>query len=93
MREFRYNEAKNLKLIEERGVGFEELIAEINEDNFNQSIAHPNQVKYYGQKLMYIEYSGYTYVVPYIKEDDGTIFLKTLYPSRKAKKLSSKGKL
>jgi hypothetical protein len=28
----------------------------------------------------------YAYVVPFVEQENGTLFLKTIYPSRKAKK-------
>lgn len=58
----------------------------INDGNLLGIRLHYNQAKYKGQKIFYVRITDQVYVVPYEKEDDGTIFLKTLYPSRKAKK-------
>ena len=41
---------------------------------------------------MLFKYKRYIWVVPYV-EDKETIFLKTLYPSRKYTKLYREGKL
>ena len=30
--------------------------------------------------------NDYVYLVPFIENNDGTVFLKTIFPSRKAKK-------
>jgi hypothetical protein len=48
--------------------------------------AHPNQTKYPNQNIMYVLVIEEVYVVPYVKEDENTIFLKTIFPSRKARK-------
>jgi hypothetical protein len=34
-----------------------------------------------------VQIAGYTWVVPFVIEEDETIFLKTAYPSRKFHKL------
>ena len=48
-------------------------------------VDHPNQHRYPGQ-LIYIivEIDEYLYLVPFVTEPDGTRFLKTVIPSRKA---------
>ncbi|HJD65412.1 MAG TPA: hypothetical protein LFW10_04725 [Rickettsia endosymbiont of Diachasma alloeum] len=86
MPKFRYNHEKNAKLLLERNIGFDEIIQSINDGNLLGIRLHYNQAKYKGQKIFYVRITDQVYVVPYEKEDDGTIFLKTLYPSRKAKK-------
>lgn len=86
MPKFRYNHEKNTKLLLERNIGFDEIIQSINDGNLLGIRLHYNQAKYKGQKIFYVRITDQVYVVPYEKEDDGTIFLKTLYPSRKAKK-------
>ncbi|WP_341788308.1 MULTISPECIES: hypothetical protein [unclassified Rickettsia] len=86
MPKFRYNHEKNAKLLLERNIGFDEIIQSLNDGNLLGIRLHYNQAKYKGQKIFYVRITDQVYVVPYVKEDDGTIFLKTLYPSRKAKK-------
>ncbi len=49
-------------------------------------VQHPNQKKYTNQKIMYIEIEKYIYCVPFV-EYENKFFLKTIYPSRKLKKL------
>lgn len=39
--------------------------------------------KYLGQSLYVVELNNYIYLVPFVKNND-EIFLKTIYPSRKA---------
>jgi hypothetical protein len=37
---------------------------------------------------MYVVHArDYVYVVPFVNQDDGGVFLKTIIPSRKAKKM------
>jgi hypothetical protein len=47
------------------------------------TIEHPNQDRYPGQKIAVIRIDDYAYLVPYV-ENDEEIFLKTIIPSRKA---------
>jgi hypothetical protein len=80
-----YSIYKNLILIEERGISFDEIIAAIDNDQILDIVEHPNPGKYKGQKLYIIEAKGYVYLVPFVKDSEGNIFLKTIIPSRKAK--------
>ncbi|MCC8483062.1 MAG: hypothetical protein LN561_00555 [Rickettsia endosymbiont of Labidopullus appendiculatus] len=86
MIKFRYNHEKNAKLLLERGIGFEEIIQSISEGNLLDIKKHNNQEQYPGQHILYVRILNEVYAVPYIKEDKDTIFLKTLFPSRKARK-------
>ncbi|WP_292655743.1 BrnT family toxin [Nitratifractor sp.] len=83
---FDWNSEKNLWLIEERGVSFEEAVEAIAAGKIFSDEAHPNQEKYPGQRIMVIELHDYCYLLPYV-EDSGKIFLKTMIPSRKMTKL------
>ncbi len=83
---FRYNQDKNAKLILERGIGFEEIIEEIINGHLIKITNHHNQTIYPNQKILHVICLDAVYLVPYVIEQDGSIFLKTLYPSRKATK-------
>ncbi|HCZ10659.1 MAG TPA: hypothetical protein DHV16_00050 [Nitrospiraceae bacterium] len=48
-----------------------------------ETIEHPNQDKYPGQKIATVKIGDYAYLVPYVQESED-IFLKTIIPSRKA---------
>lgn len=50
----------------------------------NDHFAHPNQERYPGQMIYVVDIDNYLYLVPFVTEPDGTIFLKTIIPSRKA---------
>ncbi|HJD55589.1 MAG TPA: hypothetical protein LFW21_02895 [Rickettsia endosymbiont of Pyrocoelia pectoralis] len=92
MIKFRYNHEKNAKLLLERNIGFEEIIQSINDGNLLDIKLHPNQVKYKGQQIFYVKIIDQVYAVPFVEEDEDTVFLKTLFPSRKAKKEFLKNK-
>lgn len=82
---FDWDADKNEKLITERGVSFEEVIAILESGDVLDVIEHPNQEKYGHQKMYVVEINGYAYLVPFVKDRD-KIFLKTIIPSRKAQK-------
>ena len=81
---FAYSFATNAILLAARGLGFEEIIKAIGEGNLLGIAEHPNAVKYPGQQILYVRILDEAYVVPFILQPDGTAYLKTLFPSRKA---------
>lgn len=83
---FNFSAEKNKKLIKERNVSFEEIISAIENGGLLDIVEHPNSNRYYNQKIYLVELEYYIYLVPFVIEDDGTIFLKTIIPSRKATK-------
>jgi uncharacterized DUF497 family protein len=91
MLQFKYNQAKSNKLLAERGVGFEEIIQAIDNGNLLAITDHYNNKKYKNQKILYVRILEQVYVVPFIQENKNTIFLKTLFASRKARKLFISG--
>jgi hypothetical protein len=80
---YAFDPDKNSWLIRERGMGFEQIIALIDAGKLLRVLEHPNQVKYRGQLLYEADVDGYVYVVPVVATGT-TLFLKTIYPSRKA---------
>lgn len=85
MKVFDWDEGKNLKLKIERGIGFEDVVEAIEADRVLDEFDHPNKKHYSNQKIMVIEIEDYAYYVPYV-EDEGKVFFKTIFPSRKATK-------
>jgi len=81
--EFEFDLEKNGALKRERGIGFEEIILLINEGHVLDVVEHPHKEKYPNQKFYVVDVSGYVYLVPFVREGN-VIFLKTIYPSRKA---------
>ena len=82
MKLFDWNDDKNEWLKNERGVSFEEIIYHISHGGLLDTIEHPNPKAYPGQRVFIVNVEGYACLVPYV-EDDKTIFLKTIIPSRK----------
>ena len=76
---FRWNEEKNNILKAGRNITFEEIIenGKILAKQLNKSINHPNQWEFH------IKYQDYIYRVPYVTEENGDIFLKTIFKDRK----------
>jgi len=48
-------------------------------------LEHPDQEKYDKQKIYVVSAREYVYLVPFVTDAEGNIFLKTIIPSRKAK--------
>jgi hypothetical protein len=84
--QFRFSYEKNSELIRSRGIGFEEIINVIADGNLLDIKNHHNQEKNSNQKILYVRILEEVYAVPYIEEESDTIFLKTLFASRKARK-------
>ena len=84
MKEIRWNALKSERLKRTRGVSFEEIIA----SKLIDIRKHPTRE---GQNILIYQHKGYMWVVPYVIEGE-TIFLKTIYPSRKLMKLYKKGR-
>lgn len=84
-----WNHKKNIKLREKRGIGFEDVVAAINDNRLIATISNPSS-NFSNQKAMIVEIGKYAIVVPYVA-DDASMFLKTLYPGRKATKQFLKG--
>ncbi|MBA4349227.1 MAG: toxin [Thermodesulfovibrio sp.] len=83
MRVFRWDNEKNEWLKKNRGVSFEQVVILMEREDVLETIEHPNQNKYSGQKIATVRIDDYAYLVPYAQESED-IFLKTIIPSRKA---------
>ena len=86
MRQFEWDDEKNEWLKKTRGIGFEEIVYHLAHDGILDILEHPNQKKYPGQRIFVVDVEGYACLVPFV-EDDETMFLKTIIPSRKMTKL------
>lgn len=82
---FAWNEEKNKWLQKTRNVSFEEVEDLIEKGEIITIINNPNQIQYPNQKMYILSIKGYTCTVPFIRTGN-TIFLKTIYASRKAHK-------
>ncbi len=90
----RYNSIKNVNLKIERGVNFNDIENAIHADCLLDIESHHNQDRYSNQIIMHVRINDEVYSAPFVIEADGTLFLKTVYANRKARKkfLKPKGK-
>lgn len=80
---FSWDNEKNELLKNGRGVCFEQVVLLMEKGEVLDTIEHPNQKRYPGQKIAVVIIDTYAYLVPYVQHND-EIFLKTIIPSRKA---------
>jgi uncharacterized DUF497 family protein len=80
-----WNDEKNESLKNDRGMSFEEIVFHITHDGLLDTIEHPNQKTYPGQRIFIVNVENYACLVPFV-EDEESIFLKTIIPSRKMTK-------
>jgi predicted DNA binding CopG/RHH family protein/uncharacterized DUF497 family protein len=85
---FAWDDAKNAKLKADRGIGFEDVVFHIERGDLLDILEHPNPDRYAGQRIFAVQRDDYVYLVPFV-EDEHTVFLKTIIPSRKARPRSS----
>jgi len=86
-KQIRFSAEKNALLKAERVIGFEDVLLAIEMGYILDDLEHPNQERYLNQSvfIIYITIKNYIYLVPYV-EDETTLFLKTIIPSRKMNK-------
>ncbi len=77
---FVWDEQKNQQLKQERGLCFEDCIAQFNQGNILDVIKHPNFKKYPNQSIYIVKLSGYVCMLPSVLKQD-EVFLKTIIPS------------
>jgi hypothetical protein len=68
-----------------RGIGFEDIVFHIERGDLLDILEHPNPDCYGGQRIFVVRREDYVYLVRF-GEDEHTVFLKTIIPSRKATK-------
>ena len=88
--EYAFDPDKNAWLIQERGISFEQIIALIEGGQLIRVLEHHDRERYPNQLLYEVDVDGYVYVVPVVREHQA-LFLKTIYPSRKATRNRGKG--
>jgi hypothetical protein len=85
MKKIFWSDEKNRALKEhpDRNVCFEDIVAAIDAGGLLDDVEHPNGAKYPGQRMLVVLLSDYVYAVSYVHDDQGSLFLKTAFPSRK----------
>ena len=79
-----WDNEKNQKLIAERGLSLETFASLILKKEYHAILKNSSRPQ---QKIFIIPYCDYTYVVPFVIDDNQNIVLKTVFPSRKYHKL------
>lgn len=83
MLKIRWNIEKEKRLQEHdsrNGITFADCAVAMSDDRILEVLQHPTLSH---QRLAILSIENYAYVVPFVVEEDGTWFLKTVYPSRK----------
>ena len=78
--ELRWSSEKNERLKAERGVCFDDVAEELRAERVVDILEHSSRKD---QSLFLVRIRGYVYCVPFVREQGGSFFLKTVYPSRK----------
>ena len=86
MIQYRWNKEKNETLKTDRNISFEAIVYAITKGDLLDVFDHPNPEKYPNQKIYAVNINNYIYLVPFVKEENEVVFLKTIIPSRKATK-------
>jgi len=82
---YKWSEEKNKILMAQRGVSFEDVLHELQNNGIIDNYKHPLKDKYPNQYIYVISLKGYVHYVPYVIDKD-YIFLKNIIPSRKLNK-------
>jgi uncharacterized DUF497 family protein len=75
---------KNHKLIAERGLSMDIFASLILDKKYFAILKNPSRGE---QRIFIISYQDYTYVVPFVVDNEQNIILKTVFPSRKYHKI------
>ncbi len=78
-----WNDEKNAALHERYGFGFERVLVALTEGDLLEDRTHANADRYGHQQQFIVRIDSYAWIVPFVQSEDG-IFLKTMFPSRKA---------
>ena len=83
MKFFKWSVEKERRLDElgsRNGINFADCVIAVDEGRVLDVLPHPARDS---QKLLVLDIENYAYVVPFVLEEDGSVFLKTVFPSRK----------
>lgn len=86
MKPYDWNDEKNEWLRQVRGIRFEDVVFHLAHGGLLDTIEHPNQRQYSGQRIFIVNVEGYACLVPFVESEE-SFFLKTIIPSRKMTKL------
>jgi hypothetical protein len=80
-----WNDEKNAELKGRYGFGFERILVALSEGDLLENRTHPNTHQYGYQRQLIVKIDAYAWIVPFVQAGDA-VFLKTMFPSRKATK-------
>ena len=80
MKPYDWSDEKNDGLRQERGITFEDVVFHLAHGGLLDTIEHPKQRQYPGQRIFIVNVEGYACLVPFV-EDDEVIFLKRIPPA------------
>ncbi len=83
MKRFVWSDDKSALPRQTRGVSFEAIVYHVERGDGLAILEHPNPQRYPAQRILVVRVGDYAYLVPFV-EDDESVFLKTIIPSRKA---------
>ena len=69
MKYFASDDAKNAKLRNERGIGFEDVVFHIEPGDLLDIVEHPNPDRYARQRIFVVRREEYVYLVPFPPSD------------------------
>lgn len=78
-----WDDSKNQKLLNERGISFDEISEIILRKGYLDILENPSRPS---QQIFVIKFNNYIYNVPFIIDSQSNIILKTAFPSRKLNK-------
>ena len=79
-----WDNEKNRKLIAERGLSLDIFASLILDKKYLAILKNPARAE---QNILVIPFRDYTYIVPFIIDEDQNIVLKTVFPGRKYHKI------
>jgi len=79
-----YDKNKAIKLRYERNIEIEDIVDIIINKKYLDILEHPKRA---AQQIFILEYRNYIHVVPFIIDDDSSIVIKTVFPSRNFHKI------
>jgi hypothetical protein len=82
---FDWDDAKKQSSGRSAASGSEDVVFHMERGDLLDILEHPNPSRYAGQRIFVVRREDYVYLVPFV-EDEHSVFLKTIIPSRKATK-------
>jgi len=83
--EYTRDKKKNNELKKIRWVSFEDVVYAITYRDIIDIFKNPLRKKYPNQRQIVVTIKGYPHVVPFVVDDEGICFFKTMYANRKYK--------